>query len=217
MPAETSQTLDRGLRVLSAIAASTRGLSLTELAAALDINRTVAYRLVVTLEQHALVRRDHQGRLHIGIGVLELARGLQPVLRELATPVLRTLADTLGATAHLTLADGGEALAVCVVEPSWTDFHVAYRVGARHRLETGAAGKAILLARSGADSAFVETAGLVETAGELQAGARGLAAAVLGVDGLEASVGVVTLGDLDVATARPSVLAAAAEIARLLS
>ena len=29
------------------------------------------------------------------------------------------------------------------VEPTWTDFHVAYRVGARHSLELGAAGKAI--------------------------------------------------------------------------
>ncbi|MFT4008932.1 MAG: helix-turn-helix domain-containing protein [Nocardioidaceae bacterium] len=210
VPAETSQTLDRGLRALTAIAASTRGLTIADLASSLEVNRTVVYRLVATLEQHGLVRRDHQGRLHVGLAVLELARGLQPVLRELATPVLRTLADELGATAHLTLADGGEALAVCVVEPSWTDFHVAYRVGARHRLDTGAAGKAILLARSAADSTFVETAG------ELQAGARGLAAAVLGVDGLEASVGVVTLGALDVAAAKPKLLAAAGRLAELL-
>ena len=66
------------------------------------------------------------------------------MLRDLAVPVLRALAESVGCTAHLTVADGEEALALAVVEPSWTDFHVAYRVGSRHPLNRGAAGKAIL-------------------------------------------------------------------------
>lgn len=216
MAAETSQTLDRGLRVLSVLANSPAGLSITELSAAVGVNRTVVYRLVATLEQHGLARRDASGRLHVGLGVLALARGLQPVLRELTNPVLRRLAEELGTTAHLTVADGGEALAIAVVEPTWTDFHVAYRVGARHPLEQGAAGKAILLGRelgrgSGNEQRFVQTVG------ELQAGARGLASPVLGVDGLEASVGIVTLGDLDTAVVGPKVTAAALEVAQRLS
>ena len=216
MPAETSQTLDRGLRVLSVLAAHPNGLTVTELAGVVGVNRTVVYRLVTTLEQHGLARRDAAGRLHVGLGVLALARGLQPVLRELASPVLRSLAEDLGATAHLTVADGGEALAIAVVEPTWTDFHVAYRVGARHPLDQGAAGRAILLGReivTGADTAER----FVQTSGELQPGARGLASPVLGVDGLEASVGVVTLRDLDPEQAGPRVATAAAEVARRLS
>ena len=216
MAAETSQTLDRGLRVLEVLAGSDTGMSVTELAATVGVNRTVVYRLVTTLEQHGLVRRDAAGRLHVGLGVLALARGLQPVLRETANPVLRALAEELGATAHLTVADGAEALAIAVVEPSWTDFHVAYRVGARHPLELGAAGRAILLGREvtagrGADVSYVQTVG------ELQAGARGVAAPVLGVDGLEASVGIVTLGDLDLDVAGPRVAEAALDVARRLS
>lgn len=216
MPAETSQTLDRGLRVLAVLASHPNGLTVTELAGAVGVNRTVVYRLVTTLEQHGLARRDAAGRLHVGLGVLALARGLQPVLREMANPVLRRLAEDLGATAHLTLADGGEALAIAVVEPSWTDFHVAYRVGARHPLNQGAAGRAILLGREiNAGSEVADR--FVQTAGELQPGARGLASPVLGVEGLEASVGIVTLGELDAATAGPRVAAAAAEVARRLS
>jgi DNA-binding IclR family transcriptional regulator len=215
MPAETSQTLDRGLRVLAVLAGSPNGLTVTELAGAVGVNRTVVYRLVSTLEQHGLARRDAAGRLHVGLGVLALARGLQPVLREVANPVLRALAEDLGATAHLTLVDGGEALAVAVVEPSWTDYHVAYRVGARHRLEQGAAGRAILLGRRTGDG--VEAAErFVQTTGELQPGARGLASPVLGVDGLEASVGIVTLGELDSSVAGPRVAEAAEEISRRL-
>jgi DNA-binding IclR family transcriptional regulator len=216
MPAETSQTLDRGLRVLAVLASNPNGLTVTELAAAVGVNRTVVYRLVTTLEQHGLARRDATGRLHVGLGVLALARGLQPVLREMANPVLRALAEDLGATAHLTLADGAEALAIAVVEPSWTDFHVAYRVGARHPLSQGAAGRAILLGREIAAGA-AGTEQFVQTAGELQPGARGLASPVLDVEGLEASVGIVTLGDLDAETAGPRVAAAAAEVARRLS
>lgn len=216
MAAETSQTLDRGLRVLSVLAGSPSGLSVTELSATVGVNRTVVYRLVATLEQHGMARRDSSGRLHIGLGVLALARGLQPVLRELANPVLRALAQELGCTAHLTVADGGEALAIAVVEPTWTDFHVAYRVGARHPLEQGAAGRAILLGRDIASGGRPDHR-FVQTMGELQAGARGLASPVLGVDGLEASVGIVTLGDLDVPVVGPKVTAAAREVARRLS
>jgi len=211
MTAETSQTLDRGLRVLDVLARAPGGLTVTELAGQLGVNRTVVYRLVSTLEQHTLLRRDGRGRLHVGLGVLHLASAVQPVLRDLAVPVLRTLAEKVGCTAHLTVADGEEALALAVVEPSWTDFHVAYRVGARHPLSKGAAGKAILAGREPDGPSYVATSG------ELQAGAEGVASAVRGVDGLEASVGIVTLDAIDVEEIGPQVAAAAAEVASRLS
>lgn len=211
MASETSQTLDRGLHVLRVLSATPRGLTVTELSAALGVNRTVVYRLVSTLEQHALVRRDSGGRLHVGLGVLHLASAVQPVLRDQAVPVLRRLAEDVGCTAHLTVADGDEALALAVVEPSWTDFHIAYRVGARHPVTQGAAGKAILLGRERKPTPYVVTVG------ELQTGARGLAAPVRGVEGLEASVGIVTLGELDEAVIGPKVAAAAAAVAARLS
>lgn len=150
MTAETSQTLDRGLRVLKLLADTDHGLTVTELSNKLGVNRTVVYRLLATLEQHALVRRDLGGRARVGLGVLRLGRQVHPLVREAALPALRSLAEDIGATAHLTLVDGSEALAVAVVEPTWTDYHVAYRAGFRHPLDRGAAGRAILAARRGA-------------------------------------------------------------------
>jgi len=211
MAAETSQTLDRGLRVLDVLAASPGGLTVTELAGRLGVNRTVVYRLVSTLEGHALIRKDARGRLHVGLGVLRIASAVQPVLRDLAVPVLRALAESVGCTAHLTVADGEEALALAVVEPSWTDFHVAYRVGSRHPLNRGAAGKAILAGREPNGPPYVSTSG------ELQAGAQGVAAPVRGVEGLEASVGIVTLDQVDPDTIGEQVAAAAAEVTKRLS
>lgn len=207
---ETSQTLDRGLRLLSALAEHAGGLTVTELAGRLGVGRSVVYRLLTTLEAHALVRRAADGRVRLGLGVLHLARRVQPLLRDAAVPVLRRLAEDVGATAHLTVVDGAEALAVAVVEPSWTDYHVAYRVGSRHVLDRGAAGRAILAARTSPGAAT-----FVESAGELQTGAHGIAAAVPDVPAVEASVGVVALAELGPAVGT-RVLQAAAEVAAAL-
>ncbi len=208
--AETSQTFDRGLRLLEIIAESRGGLTVGEAAETLGINRTIVYRLLATLEEHGLVRRADGTRYSVGFGVLALAGNIHPSLRHVAHPVLRSLAEKVGATAHLTIVDGAEALAVAVVEPTRTEYHVAYRAGTRHQLEHGAAGRAILSVRCGQPA-------LAASTGELQTGAHGVAAPVIGVPGVEASVGVVALGDLDDAAAGPQVSDAAKELARRLS
>ena len=223
---ETAQTLDRGLRLLHLVADATNGVTVTEAAAQLGVGRAVVYRLVGTLAEHGLVRRDKAGRLRLGAGVLQLARRAQPLIADAALPALRRLAEAVGATAHLTVAEGAEGVALLVVEPTWTQFHMAYRVGSRHPLERGAAGRAIVAARqlgkspvdpsaAGVDQAMDPP--LVLSEGELQAGAHGIAAPVLGIEGLEASVGVVTLAPLDVVTVGPLVATAAATVARALA
>jgi DNA-binding IclR family transcriptional regulator len=207
---ETAQTLDRGLRLLQLVADAPGGLTVTEAAARMGVGRAVIYRLVGTLVEHRMVRRDGGGRLRVGLGVLQLARRAQPLVADAALPALRRLAERVGATAHLTIAEGGEAFALAVVEPSWTAFHVAYRTGTRHPLDRGAAGRAILAGRRG-------ERGAVSTSGELQQGAYGVAAPVLGVEGLEASVGVIALAPLDAASLGPRVIATADAVARALS
>ncbi|WP_217245794.1 IclR family transcriptional regulator [Streptomyces sp. AC602_WCS936] len=218
MTAETSQTLDRGLRVLKLLADTDHGLTVTELSHKLGVNRTVVYRLLATLEQHALVRRDLGGRARVGLGVLGLGRQVHPLVREAAMPALRSLAEDIGATAHLTLVDGAEALAVAVVEPTWTDYHVAYRAGFRHPLERGAAGKAILSARQQVQPAEEEGEwrGYALTHGELEAGACGAAAPLLGVTGVEGSVGVVMLSEVVPERVGTRVMDAAREVAEAL-
>lgn len=209
---ETAQTLDRGLQVLQALGAPghVRGMTMSELAAHLDLARPVVYRLVATLEGRDFVTRGSDGRVRLALGIVRLQLAVRPMLAEAARPVLRALADEVGATAHLTVADGEEALALVVVEPSWTDFHVSYRVGSRHPLSRGAAGRAILEARAGEQSPVV-------TSGELQQGAHGLAAPVVGVPGLEASVGVVSSAPLEQGTVAPAVLGAARDVAAALA
>jgi DNA-binding IclR family transcriptional regulator len=208
--AESSLTFERGLALLQAVAdVDGEPPTISELAERIGVSRAAVYRLLGPLQARGLVRRDGS-RVRLGLGVLQLAGRVLPQLRQAATPVLRGLAEHVGATAHLTVADGEEAQAVAVVEPSWTDFHVAYRVGSRHPLRRGAAGKAILLRPDA-------TPQWALTSGELQPGAYGVAAPVRGVPGLRASVGVVALEPLDPARIGPLVVSAATSVAAALT
>jgi DNA-binding IclR family transcriptional regulator len=206
-----SLTLDRGLRLLDLLARpeNAAGMTGTALAAALGMSRSAAYRLLGTLESHGYVGRLPDGRVRLGYAVTRLAAAVAPLVRAAATPVLRRLADEVGATAHLTLVDGDAALAVVVVEPTWTDVHVAYRPGTRHVLDRGAAGRAIVRGRAG-------ELGWVTSRSELQPGAYGVAAP-LPAGEVEGSVGVVALSELDEDRVGPSVVAAAREVGNALA
>jgi DNA-binding IclR family transcriptional regulator len=205
---ESSLTLERGLALLQAVADSeSEAPTISDLATSIGASRAAVYRLLVPLQDRGLVRRDGS-KVRLGLGLLRLAARVTPQLRIAALPALRELAESVGATAHLTVADGEEAQAVAVIEPSWTTYHVAYRVGTRHPLSRGAAGKAIGLRE--------ENPGWLATTGELQSGASGIAAPVRGVPGLRASVGVVSFQALDGDVVGPEVLAAAAAVATML-
>ncbi|MGI5320934.1 IclR family transcriptional regulator [Actinomadura nitritigenes] len=183
---ETSQTLSRGLDVLRLLAGPEAPLSTARIAAELGLSRAIVYRLVSTLAEHGLVRRNPDGSLAIGLGALQLTQNLHAGLRDTANEYLDRLANEAGATAHLVVADGDDALALAVVEPRGTTFHVAHRVGSRTPLGVGAAGKALVAAREG-------RGGLFFSEGELTPGAYGISAPLPRVRGIAAAVGIVTL------------------------
>lgn len=188
MSNETSQTLSRGLDVLELVAASTSGLTPTQIAAELGLGRTIVYRLIGTLIDHRLLARDADGALSIALGAYRLVENLPRALRRSTDAVLQSLADDLAATAYLAVIDGTESLAVSVVEPRDTTFHLSYRVGARHPLDRGAIGRALQAAARG-------ERGLFETEDELIAGASGIAGAVPNLQGLSCAIGIVTLSE----------------------
>jgi DNA-binding IclR family transcriptional regulator len=52
------------------------------------LHRSIAYRLLRTLEDHQLVQRDAAGRFGLGLGVAALARGVRTGLQAAARPRL---------------------------------------------------------------------------------------------------------------------------------
>ncbi|MEU6641379.1 helix-turn-helix domain-containing protein [Saccharomonospora sp. NPDC046836] len=208
MTRESSLTLDRGLALLQAVADSGgEAATISELATAVGISRAAVYRLLVPLAARGLVWRDGS-KVRLGAGVLRLAEQMLPQLRDAARPVLRELAESTGSTAHLSVAESDQLHVIAVAEPSTTALHVAYRVGSRHSIARGAAGRALALRARGKGWAAV--------AGEPQPGTFGVAAPVRGVPGLRASIGIVSLEPLDNATVGLRLVQAAATLAGVL-
>ena len=207
-PKETSLTLERGLNLLQAVAdAEGSAPTISDLAHAAGVSRAAVYRLLGPLQSRGLVRREGT-RVRLGLGVLWLAGRVLPQLRFASLPALRGLAERVGAAAHQTVADGGDAQAVAVVEPSWTSCHVSYRVGTRHPVQRGAAGRAVDLPAGGPR--------WVAAGGEPHAGTSGVAAPVRGVPGLRASVGVLSLEPLPADEIGPLVFDTAQAVADAL-
>jgi DNA-binding IclR family transcriptional regulator len=220
-----SLTLERGLRVLRVLARHPDGLSVSQLAVALDTHRAGVYRLLGPLLEERLVERSDAGLHTLGLGLIELASGVRQRLQAVAGPELQRLADELGATTALTLRDGEEAVVVAVVEPRNTDMHIAYRPGLRHALDRGASGIAILArlgARPGERAAITQARerGWALSHGELIPGGTGVAVAIVGAEvevEVEASISAVWIEQLDPARAAVAVMRSAAAIAVDLS
>ncbi|MET8249327.1 helix-turn-helix domain-containing protein [Streptomyces sp. NPDC005202] len=217
-----AKTLDSGLRILWALREHPDGLGLAELARLLELDRNAVRRMLGALTRHRLVVRVEPTRYQLGLGLVELALAVQPRLREAAAAELRRLADAAGATAFVTALEGDDAVVVSVVEPTRSFAHVAYRAGLRHAADRGASGIAILAGRPPVAGERPEVTaardrGYSMTRGELEPGTWGLAAPVTaGRLPAEASVGVVSIGELDEDRTAPEVLAAAATISALL-
>ncbi|WP_280414103.1 IclR family transcriptional regulator [Nocardia carnea] len=140
-----SQTLRRGIRLLEILAAAGRSLSIDELAETLGVHRSVAYRLLRTLEDHGLVAREPSGRIVLGAGLAALASGVSLDLQQAAQPELRTVANELGMTCLLVVRlDDDEAVTLTSAAPEQS-VAVTYRPGHRHPLTRGGPGKAILM------------------------------------------------------------------------
>ncbi len=138
-----SQTLARGLSALKLIGEASTSLTVSELGAALGIHRSMAYRLVRTLEEHGFVTRTASGALELGVQLASLARNVARDLQAAAAPALAAVANELGMTAFLVGYDGEAAVTLSTAEPDGPDATVAQRPGSRHAIDRGAPGRVI--------------------------------------------------------------------------
>ena len=142
--APASQTLSRGIRILELLADARGPLSIDRLADQLGVHRSIAYRLLRTLEDHGLVVRDSSGLVTLGARLAALAAGVAHDLQAEALPELTAVANELGMTCFLVVLDHEECVTLVSVEPRHAAASVAQRPGTRHPVSVGAPGKAIL-------------------------------------------------------------------------
>ena len=204
-----SQTLSRGLTALSLLA-DHGSQSIQSLAVLLGVHRSVAYRLVRTLEEHRLVVRDAGGMLSLGPQLVILARDVEHDLQSASLPHLQQLADELGATAFLTVRDGDDAVTLVTAVPRGVNASVAQHPGHRHPIALGAPGIALQallddatwreLGHDGPMHPEVEqvrTRGFAVSANEVIQGITSVGAPIRARRSTDASVAVVTIGEPD--------------------
>jgi DNA-binding IclR family transcriptional regulator len=218
-----SQTLGRGISILSTLRDSPDGLSVAELVRALGLPRAIVTRLITTLEEARYVERTGSRTYRLGPELIALGKAVRSDLREIAATVLRDLAEKVGATVVLVMRDGDHAVVISVVEPMHTDLRLSFRLGSRHLLPQGAEGMAILAGNPPAPGERKEVtearrSGYAVSAGEILAGTWGLAVPLALVPGAATmSVGVICAQALDEASTAALVAGAAQELVERVS
>ncbi|WP_370942092.1 IclR family transcriptional regulator [Amycolatopsis sp. cg5] len=139
-----SQTLSRGIRVLEVLADAQESLTVDQIAERLGVHRSIAYRLIRTLEDHGLLVRDAAGRFELGARLAALAAGVAHDLQAAALPELTAAANELGMTCFVAVLDHDECVTLVSVEPRHAIASVAQRPGSRHPITAGAPGRAVL-------------------------------------------------------------------------
>jgi DNA-binding IclR family transcriptional regulator len=178
-----SQTLARGLNALQLVASSPTGLTVAQVADDIGVHRTIAYRLLSTLAQFRFVARGEDGRYRSAAALAVLGASFDNNVRQLCVPTLRGLADQLGTTVSLLVAEGDQQVAIAVMAPTNVYYQLSFHEGSRYALDRGAAGIALLASmppRPGERDLVQQTRqqGWVMTHGEIEPNTYGLAVPV---------------------------------------
>ncbi|OBH99157.1 IclR family transcriptional regulator [Mycobacterium sp. E2733] len=159
------------------------GLTVQQLADQVGVHRTIAYRLLTTLADFRLVAKGEDGRYRPAAGLAVLGASFDRNVRQVSLPTLRALADELGTTVSLLIAEGDQQVAIAVIVPSHVAYQLSFHEGSRYPLDRGAAGIALLASmppRPGERDLVTRTRerGWVTTYGEIEPNTYGLAVAV---------------------------------------
>ncbi len=109
----TSQSLERGLAILSSFTATRPLLGVSELAREVGLSRSSAHRYIATLAKLGYLEQDRATRRYrLGLRVFDL--GFSAVssmeLRQIASSDLQALSDATGHTVNMAVLDGADIL-----------------------------------------------------------------------------------------------------------
>jgi DNA-binding IclR family transcriptional regulator len=123
------------------------GLTVPELAGAIGMPTSTAYRLLAELEQHGFVQRGAGRTVTLGTRLVALGRtaeaGLRTRLVAPAAPVMASLSAAVGETVILTAPCGLEAIVLHAVETERHSVRLSYPLFRRAPIHRGASGKAL--------------------------------------------------------------------------
>jgi IclR family transcriptional regulator, KDG regulon repressor len=193
--------LERAVDLLDRLGQPGEKPTVAELARETEMPTSTVYRLLAELEQHGFVARTAGARVTLGTRLIVLGQdaetGMRDRIVEPAAPVMRRLSREVGETVILTARCGLEALALDVVEADRHSVRLSYACYRRGPLDRGASAKVLaawlpeedqnrLLAATGDPGGLAEALAVIRrdgfayTVDELDEGAAGVAAPILG-------------------------------------
>jgi len=142
-----SMNLARGMEVLRAFTPATPVLGNRDLADRTGLPKPTVSRLTYTLTLLGYLTRDAQQKYRLGAGVLSLGHPLLASMhvRQLAKPVMESLARTTGCTVNLGIRDRGDVVYVDSVRADSANQHLP-DIGSSRPLLSSAIGRALILA-----------------------------------------------------------------------
>jgi len=140
------QVIDRVFQILDRLAEVKCELGATDLAERLKLHKATVHRLLVTLERHRVIEKNHaNAKYKLGSRLFEL--GTLAVSRldlyHLARPHLEVLVQKTHETAHLGIMSEGELISIVSVEVD-RSLRLPTTVGRRSPMYCTSQGKAIL-------------------------------------------------------------------------
>ncbi|GAB3617588.1 IclR family transcriptional regulator [Okibacterium endophyticum] len=209
---ERNSTADRTLSILQMFDEDSAEITAVEVAAALGVARSTAYRYLETFVQARFLVETGRGGFRLGTRILELAKIARDGrgLSELSVPVMRDLAEHLRQTVLLTRLSGESVVCVEREEAGGQYVRLSYERGSVLPVHAGASAHVLLawfseqrvrsLLRSvplprytdrtltDPDEivqrlASIRAAGYAVSEGEVDSSATGVAAPIFGPDG----------------------------------
>ncbi len=139
-------SVDRALTCLETLARSNRGMSLADIARKLNLPKSSAHCILLTLERRGYIyRAPSTHRYLFGKELMNLAQSAlaRLELRARASQPLRRLLEKTHMTVHMAIYEDGEAVLVEKIEPP-TAVKMASHIGRRLDLHCTGVGKALL-------------------------------------------------------------------------
>lgn len=129
---QESSTVAKSISVLRELGSSPEGVSVSDLALRVDMQRASLYRVLRAFENARFVRRDEHKLYHLGYGLTTLAIAAAVPLEEVARPLLQKLANDTSCSAMLLLESGEDVVTALCVTPSTQGLHLFTHPGFVH-------------------------------------------------------------------------------------
>ncbi|SFL76122.1 transcriptional regulator, IclR family [Bradyrhizobium sp. NFR13] len=122
IPRPGAPALEKGLDLIEALAAESRGLSQTQIAERVGRSVSEIFRMLGVLEERGYVSRDAMtGEYTLTLQLFRIAAQFPPTkrLQRAALPAMEILTSQTGLSCHLTVLNNQQFMVVAQMDPEW--------------------------------------------------------------------------------------------------